>query len=71
MHRKVIVIPGRSVKNYELLAPDGKRQRVIVTEQVSPATPESRRRLPEKLPSGQPNFIPRTPNPFVDVDGNN
>jgi len=70
VQRKVIVIPRRSVKNYELLTPDGKRQRVIVTEQVSPATPEPRRRLPEKLPGGQPNFIPRTPNPFVDVDGN-
>lgn len=70
MHRKVMVIPRRSVKNYELLTPEGKRVRVIVTEQVPQSTPEPRRRLPEKLPSGQPNFIPRTPNPFVDVDGN-
>ena len=68
MQRKVVIIPGRSVKNYELLTPDGKRQRVIITEQAAEAPPEPRRRLPEKLPTGHPNFIPRTPNPFTDTE---
>ena len=68
MQRKVVIVPGRSVKNYALLTPDGKRQRIIITEQAAETPPEPRRRLPEKLPGGQPNFIPRTPNPFTDTD---